>query len=75
MISCFNQYNRAAKCCIVEVEELVEPGEIRPDEVHLPGIFVHRILKGEFYARRIWKLAADGDDEQLSQHLSNLEST
>lgn len=37
----------AAKVTIAEVEELVEPGELGPDEIHLPGIFVQRIFKGE----------------------------
>lgn len=34
----------AGKICIAQVEELVEPGEIGPDEVHLPGVFVHRVV-------------------------------
>ena len=34
----------AGKICIAEVEELVEPGEIEPDTVHTPGIFVHRVV-------------------------------
>ncbi|MFD9663571.1 3-oxoacid CoA-transferase subunit B [Rhodococcus sp. NPDC059968] len=34
----------AANFTIAEVEELVEPGEIDPDHVHLPGIYVHRVL-------------------------------
>ncbi len=34
----------AGKICIAEVEELVEPGEIDPDHVHTPGIFVHRLV-------------------------------
>ncbi len=34
----------AGRVCIVQVEELVEPGEIDPDAVHLPGIYVERIL-------------------------------
>jgi 3-oxoacid CoA-transferase subunit A len=34
----------AGKICIAEVEELVEPGEIDPDGVHTPGIFVHRVV-------------------------------
>ena len=37
----------AGKICIAEVEEMVEVGEIDPDQVHLPGIFVHRILVAE----------------------------
>ena len=34
----------AGKITIAEVEELVEPGELDPDEVHLPGIYVQRVL-------------------------------
>jgi 3-oxoacid CoA-transferase subunit A len=34
----------AGKICIAEVEELVEPGDIDPDHVHTPGIFVHRVV-------------------------------
>lgn len=44
---------RAAKVTIVEVEELVEPGELKPDEVHLPGIYVQRIFQGEDYEKWI----------------------
>ncbi|MZD08693.1 3-oxoacid CoA-transferase subunit A [Streptomyces sp. SID5785] len=35
----------AGRVTIAEVEELVEPGRIAPDEVHLPGVFVHRVLE------------------------------
>ncbi|MFN2441854.1 MAG: CoA transferase subunit A [Thermoanaerobaculia bacterium] len=34
----------AGRICVAEVEEMVEVGELDPDHVHLPGIFVHRIL-------------------------------
>jgi 3-oxoacid CoA-transferase subunit A len=34
----------AGRVCIAEVEELVEPGEIEPDHVHTPGVFVHRLV-------------------------------
>jgi len=34
----------AGKVCIAEVEELVEPGELDPDCIHTPGIFVHRVV-------------------------------
>jgi 3-oxoacid CoA-transferase subunit A len=34
----------AGKVCIAEVEELVEPGDLDPDQVHTPGIFVHRVV-------------------------------
>lgn len=45
----------AARVTIAEVEHLVEPGEIDPDHVVTPGIFVRYILKGEHYERRIEK--------------------
>jgi len=35
----------AGRVCIAQVEELVEPGELDPDQVHLPGIFVHHVLE------------------------------
>lgn len=35
---------QSAKITIAEVEKLVEPGEIAPDDVHLPGVFVHRVV-------------------------------
>jgi 3-oxoacid CoA-transferase len=47
---------KAAKVTIVEVEELVEVGQLKPDEIHLPGIYVSRIVVGEKYSKRIEKL-------------------
>ena len=43
----------AATTTIAEVEELVEPGEIDPDHVITPGIYVQRIIRGEKYEKRI----------------------
>lgn len=43
----------AGKITIAEVEELVEPGELNPDYIHTPGIFVHRIFQGVNYEKRI----------------------
>ena len=43
----------AAKVTIAEVEELVEVGELRPEHIHTPGIFVKRIFKGPSYEKRI----------------------
>ena len=43
----------AGKITIAEVEELVEIGEIDPDHVHTPGVYVHRIFKGVDYEKRI----------------------
>jgi 3-oxoacid CoA-transferase len=47
---------KAGKICIAEVEELVELGEIAPDDVHLPGIYVTKVVKGEKYEKRIEKV-------------------
>lgn len=44
---------KAAKIAIVEVEEIVETGQLDPDHVHLPGIFVDRIVKGPSYEKRV----------------------
>jgi len=43
----------AAKVTIAEVEGLVQPGDIEPDQVHTPGIYVTRILKGARYEKAI----------------------
>ena len=43
----------AAKITIAEVEELVQPGELDPNEIHIPGIMVQRIFQGENYEKRI----------------------
>lgn len=43
----------AGKITIAEVEELVEPGELDPNEIHTPGVFVHRIFQGSNYEKRI----------------------
>ncbi len=43
----------AGKVCVVEVEELVEVGAIDPDQVHLPGIYVHRIVVNPTPEKRI----------------------
>jgi 3-oxoacid CoA-transferase subunit A len=44
---------KAGNITIVEVEHLVQPGEIDPDQVHVPGIYVHRIFEGKNYEKRI----------------------
>lgn len=54
----------AGRVCIAEVEELVEPGELDPDAVHLPGIYVHRLIEvGRDIEKRIERrtVRAEGD--------------
>ena len=46
---------KAGSITIAEVEQLVEPGEIDPDTVHVAGIYVHRIFEGKNYEKRIEK--------------------
>ena len=43
----------AGKITIAEVEELVQPGELDPNNIHTPGIYVHRIFEGKDYEKRI----------------------
>ena len=46
----------AAQCgrvCVVEVEEIVQPGELDPDAIHLPGVYVHRLICGAPYDKQI----------------------
>ncbi|MGQ4002507.1 3-oxoacid CoA-transferase [Francisellaceae bacterium CB299] len=61
-----NNFNEACaksgKVCIVEVEEIVEVGEIAPNEVHLPGIYVTRLIKGDSYEKRIEQMTLSGED-------------
>jgi len=43
----------AARVTIAEVEELVEPGQLNPDHIITPGVYVQRILQGQYYEHRI----------------------
>jgi 3-oxoacid CoA-transferase subunit A len=44
------------KVCIAEVEEIVEVGALEPDTIHTPGIFVHRLVLGTAFEKRIEKV-------------------
>ena len=39
------------KICVMEVEEIVAPGQLDPDAIHIPGIYVHRLVQGDFEKR------------------------
>jgi 3-oxoacid CoA-transferase subunit A len=41
----------AGKITVVEVEEIVEVGELDPDQIHTPGIYVDRLIQGHFEKR------------------------
>lgn len=53
----------AARVTIAEVERLVPAGEIPPDQVHTPGIFVHRVLAGARFEKRIERLTLRGGEK------------
>lgn len=44
---------KAGTITVAEVEQLVEPGELNPDEIHVASVYVHRIFEGRDYERRI----------------------
>ena len=48
----------AGKICIAEVEEIVQAGAIPPDQVHLPGVYVHRVVQGQSYEKRNFNVDA-----------------
>lgn len=52
----------AGKITIAEVEEIVEVGELDPDHIHTPGVFVQRVLLGENYKKRIERLTVKKGD-------------
>jgi 3-oxoacid CoA-transferase subunit A len=51
---------KAGDITIAEVEQLVKPGDLDPDEIHVPGIYVHRIFQGSNYEKRIEKKTVRG---------------
>jgi 3-oxoacid CoA-transferase len=51
---------KAGKLCIAEVEEIVEPGELNPDDIHCPGIYIDRIVKGELYEKPLEHIRQPG---------------
>ncbi|KAJ3223415.1 Succinyl-CoA:3-ketoacid coenzyme A transferase 1, mitochondrial [Clydaea vesicula] len=54
---------KAGKICIAEVEEIVPVGTLTPNEIHLPGVYVQRLIKGLNYEKRIEKLTLTKDED------------
>ena len=48
------------------MEEIVEPGELKPSEIHVPGIFVQRVVKEGPHQKRIEKLTLSGETSKES---------
>ena len=55
----------AGKVTIAEVEELVKPGELDPDAIHTPGIFVQRIFQGKDYVKHIERVTTRPRPEKV----------
>mmetsp|Transcript_7727 Transcript_7727/g.11397 ORF Transcript_7727/g.11397 Transcript_7727/m.11397 type:complete len:508 (-) Transcript_7727:168-1691(-) len=53
---------KASKVCIAEVEEIVEAGELGPDEIHLPGIYVKKMILSKDNTKHIEKLTEGADE-------------
>lgn len=58
---------RATKMTIAEVEEIVPVGSLSPDEIHIPGIYVKRLFKGDNYEKRIEKVTITSNDANLKK--------
>jgi 3-oxoacid CoA-transferase subunit A len=56
---------KAGKTTIVEVEHLVEPGELDPDQIHVASVYVHRIFQGKDYEKRIERRTVRLSNRQL----------
>ncbi|KXJ15867.1 succinyl-CoA:3-ketoacid coenzyme A transferase 1, mitochondrial [Exaiptasia diaphana] len=54
---------KAAKITIAEVEEIVENGEIPAEDIHVPSVYVDRVVKGENYEKRIERLTLTKDND------------
>ncbi|XP_033127366.1 succinyl-CoA:3-ketoacid coenzyme A transferase 1, mitochondrial-like [Anneissia japonica] len=57
---------KAAKITIAEVEEIVDVGTFAQEDIHIPSIFVHRVIKGEKYEKRIERLTLQKEGEKTS---------
>lgn len=62
----FNQdMAKASRCVIAEVEEIVEAGQLDPESIHVPGVFVHRIYKADpnspWSETKLQKLTVEGE--------------
>ncbi len=60
------------KVCVAEVEELVEAGELDPDGIHTPGIFVDRIIQGASYEKRIEFRTVQGGEMKKASPIRDL---
>jgi 3-oxoacid CoA-transferase len=62
-----NAMCKASKCTIVEVEEIVDVGTIKPNDVHIPSIYCQRLVKGQSYKKPIERLMFAEDGEKQAE--------
>merc|ERR1712226_1597976 len=58
---------KAAKFCIAEVEEIVEIGEIDPDHVHIPSIYVHKVFQTDQFEKRIERVTISEPEKDAGE--------
>jgi 3-oxoacid CoA-transferase len=64
---------QCARVTIAEVEQIVPEGELDPDDIHVPAVYVHRLFKGEFYEKPIEHLTLLSESNKLSsRHTTDL---
>ncbi|XP_040833428.1 succinyl-CoA:3-ketoacid coenzyme A transferase 1, mitochondrial isoform X1 [Ochotona curzoniae] len=54
---------KAAETTVVEVEEIVDTGSFAPEDIHVPKIYVHRLIKGEKYEKRIERISLRKEED------------
>jgi acyl CoA:acetate/3-ketoacid CoA transferase len=59
----------AAKCVIVEAEEIVEEGELDPNNIHVSGVYVDKVIKAELLEKRIEKLTLSEENVKRKNYL------
>uniref|UniRef100_A0A8B9W3Z6 Succinyl-CoA:3-ketoacid-coenzyme A transferase n=1 Tax=Bos mutus grunniens TaxID=30521 RepID=A0A8B9W3Z6_BOSMU len=63
---------KAARTSVVEVEEIVDVGSIAPEDIHVPNIYVDRIIQGEKYEKRIERLTVREEDDEICTSSDNI---
>lgn len=63
---------KAARTSVVEVEEIVDVGSFAPEDIHVPNIYVDRIIQGEKYEKRIERLTVQKEDDEICTSSDNI---
>ena len=59
----------AAKCVIVEAEEIVEEGKLDPNNIHVSGVYVDKVIKAELLEKRIEKVTLSEENVKRINYL------